>query len=92
LSPGNWNPDPYLARYNNVNQLASFDGIPSYLTKSYTGVKCSDYQTFATTIKDKPMKVFLLGLENDIHGSFHFTLGGQGGPHAYKQVSLFNLR
>jgi hypothetical protein len=89
-SPWNWNPAPYLTRYNNLNQIPTFHGIPNYLTKSYRGVLCADYETFVgSVIKDQPMRMFYLGLENDVHGSFHFTLGGQGGPHAYRQVADF---
>jgi hypothetical protein len=87
-SPWNWNPDPHLARYNNLNQIEDITGIAGILTKDYKGVHCSDYESFVQRLVGQPWSVFLEGLEDDVHGKFHFTLGGQGGPYCYAQVPL----
>jgi hypothetical protein len=87
-SPWNWNPSPYVARYNNINQIADIAGIEEVYRDFYSGVTCDDFPTFMElAVVDKPLCKFLHGAEDNIHGKIHFTFGGAGGDFALQTVS-----
>jgi hypothetical protein len=80
-----------LGRYNNLNQISDISDMAGILTSDYSGVHCADYKSFLSKMSGKSWGDFLLGLEDDVHGKFHFTLGGQGGPYCYSQVRLMSI-
>ena len=81
-APWNYNPSPYLTRYNNVNRL-SHEGVPEKVLKPYMGSNCEDMKIFfAGYAVDQPMYVYLEATEDNVHGYVHFTIGGSGGDRA----------
>jgi hypothetical protein len=82
-SPWNWNPNTFVARYNNVNGIPDIAGIDSTVRDFYSGVDCSDFKTFIKTqVTGYPFSDFLHGAEDNVHGKIHFTFGGAGGDYA----------
>ena len=84
-SPWNYNPTPHLVRFGNVFRINDTNDIgPSRDTvfKFHMGVNCTDYRTFFKFINGKSLERYLISMEDDTHGIFHFTLGGVGGDNA----------
>ena len=84
-SPWNFNPSPYLARYNNVFRIEDSSSIGKErgaVFKFHLGINCSTYQTYFHNIRDQPLQTSLMNMEDDTHGIFHFTFGGVGGDNA----------
>ena len=78
-APWNYNPSPFVTRYNNVNRLSA-ESVPEKVLKPYTGSNCEDMKIFfAGYAVDQPLYVYLEGTEDNVHGYVHFTLGGTGG-------------
>ena len=50
--------------------------------KFHMGVGCTNYELFFNYVKAKSLQVYLISMEDDTHGLFHFTLGGVGGDQA----------
>ena len=87
-SPWNWNPSPYLSRYNNVHQIANISSFGN--SKAiYSGVTCNGLEDLANLVRDQPFSNFLLYAEDNAHGMLHFTFGGAGGDHAFAVVCWF---
>ena len=81
-APWNYNPSPFVTRYNNVNRLSP-EGVPEKVLKPYMGSTCEDMKIFfAGYAVDQPMYVYLEGTEDNVHGYVHFTIGGTGGDRA----------
>ena len=78
-SPWNYNPSPYLTRFNNVNQI-NLESVSNQAKLSYLGATCSQYNDF---IEDyalgKPYSAYLFNSEDSVHGNVHFAIGGSGG-------------
>jgi hypothetical protein len=87
-SPWNWNPDPYVARYNNVQQISDISDVSEVYSDYYTGVTCQDYEVFIDGIKGQSLGDVLLNSEDNVHGKIHFTFGGQGGTWAHHTDAL----
>jgi hypothetical protein len=86
-SPWNWNPSPYVTRYNAVHGIANISGINGIIRDFYSGVGCSDFQSFISNqVKGQPLYNFLHFAEDQVHGEIHFTFGGAGGDYANEQV------
>jgi hypothetical protein len=81
-SPWNWNNDPYVTRYNSVQQIPDISGVSEVYSDYYTGVTCSDYETFFKSVRGQSLGNFLTTSEDNVHGKIHFTFGGQGGDWA----------
>ena len=79
-APWNYNPSPYLTRYNNLNRLATTD-VTEHVMKPYIGSNCEDMKRFINDYTvGKPMETYLESAEDIVHGYIHFTFGGMGGP------------
>jgi hypothetical protein len=81
-SPWNFNPNPYVTRYNALNMIPSLINVPENERAYYDGVTCDEYQTFLDKVANKPLKDYLMYAEDDVHGIIHFTFGGAGGTNA----------
>jgi hypothetical protein len=83
-SPWNWNPNPYVTRFNSVNMIKDISYIDPSVRSYYSGVNCLDVRTFVEDdVKGQPFSEFLHFAEDDVHGKIHFTFGGAGGENAY---------
>ena len=81
-APWNYNPSPYLTRYNNLNRLPMVD-VSEHIVKPYMGSTCEDLKRFLNDYtKNKQLITFLESAEDIIHGYIHFTFGGMGGQRA----------
>ena len=79
-APWNYNPSPYLTRYNNLNRLSTTD-VTEHVMKPYIGSNCEDMKRFINDYTvGKPMETYLESAEDIVHGYIHFTFGGMGGP------------
>ena len=52
------------------------------------GVRCTDYDSFFAKNKGKSFETYLLAIENDTHGIFHYTFGGVGGKISYAAIKV----
>lgn len=87
-SPWNWNPSPYVTRFNNLNGIADISYMPDAVIQFYNGVHCTDFSSFLKNqVDNQPLFNFLHFAEDGIHGNIHFTIGGAGGDHASEVVS-----
>ena len=50
------------------------------------GIGCSKYTKFFKNVRGDPLQTYLLNMEDDTHGIFHFTFAGVGGDKAYAAV------
>ena len=67
-APWNYNPSPYLTRYNNLNRLAT-DGVSEHVLKPYIGSNCEDMKRFINDYTvGKPMETYLESAEDIVHG------------------------
>jgi hypothetical protein len=88
-SPWNYNPSPLLTRYGNVFQIeaASLLGNFSHgVFQPHGGVVCDDWTFFFGLVKSNPLQTYLNTIEDETHGTFHFTFGGVGGNVAMATV------
>jgi hypothetical protein len=88
-SPWNFNPSPYVTRYGSVFGIEDYTdyGVnKDAVYKMHMGVVCDDYTKFFEFNSGKSFETFLLAIENDTHGIFHFTFGGVGGTMAAAAV------
>lgn len=84
-SPWNWNPSQYVARYNNVNQVASIADMDKFYRFMYSGDNCNNLATFVQSeVVGGTLSNFMQHCEDNIHGVIHFTFGGVGGDFAYE--------
>jgi hypothetical protein len=91
-SPWNWNPSPYVTRYNNVHLISSIgtQAISEIERDFYSGVPCDDYKMFLKRwVKGNPFYNFLKYAEDQVHGELHFTFGGAGGTYANEMVRCY---
>lgn len=58
--------------------------------KFHKGVNCTNYAMFMSYMQGRSLETYLVSMEDDTHGIFHFTLGGVGGDVA--QVAVNKLR
>ena len=80
-SPWNYNPSPYLTRFNNVNQIPLV-GVSNQAKMAYMGATCADYTSFVQTYAaNRPYSEYLYNSEDAVHGNVHFAIGGAGGNH-----------
>jgi hypothetical protein len=87
-APWNYNPSPYLTRYNNLNRLATTD-VSEHVLKPYMGSNCEDMKRFINDYTvGKPLETYLESAEDIVHGYIHFTFGGMGGPMAAQVDSV----
>ena len=79
-SPWNYNPNPFLTRFNNINQLEiSYENIESVI-----GPTCDDYFNFITDkVVNKPLQNFLESVETSLYGNILTSIGGSGGSGVY---------
>lgn len=56
--------------------------------KFHMGVNCTNYQNYIRYVTGKPLQTYLVTMEDDTHGIFHFTLGGVGGDVAALAVKV----
>ena len=83
-APWNYNPSPYLARYNNLNRISTA-GLPEHAVKPYVGSNCQDLRMFFQLYTvGQPLQLYLESTEDAVHGYIHFTFGGSGGDRAAK--------
>lgn len=88
-SPWNFNPSPYVTRFGSVfgvEDYSDFGVNKDAVYKMHMGVVCDDYTKFFEQNTGKSFETFLLAIENDTHGIFHFTFGGVGGKMAIAAV------
>ena len=88
-SPWNFNPSPLVTRYGNVFGIENYTdyGVnKDAVYKMHMGVTCDDYTSFFKFNAGKSFETYLLAIENDTHGIFHFTFGGVGGTMAAAAV------
>lgn len=88
-APWNYNPSPLLARYGNVFQIESVSLLKtnSHLVfKPHGGVSCEDWAIFFGSVKGSPLQTYLNTIEDETHGTIHFTFGGVGGDGAIATV------
>jgi hypothetical protein len=96
-SPWNYNPDPYVARFGNVWRVADTSVITcncvkcecnerEVVYKYHMGVQCTDYAQFFSSVKRQSLTNYLMLMEDDTHGIFHFTFGGVGGDRAVSTI------
>lgn len=88
-SPWNFNPSPLVTRYGSVFGIEDYTdyGVnKDAVYKMHMGVVCDDYTKFFEMNNGKSFETFLLAIENDTHGIFHFTFGGVGGKMAAAAV------
>jgi hypothetical protein len=92
-SPWNYNPSPYVTRYGNVYRIedvATMGTMMPQVFKFHKGVNCTNYKQFMSYIQGRSLETYLVSMEDDTHGIFHFTLGGVGGDVA--AVAIDTLR
>ena len=90
-SPWNYNPSPLVTRYGTVFGIANYSSIglsKDLVFKMHMGVVCDDYTAFFGRVNGKSFETYLLAIENDTHGIFHFTFGGVGGKMARASVKV----
>jgi hypothetical protein len=81
-SPWNYNPSPYLTRYNNINGI-QFEGVATAAKIFYMGSDCAEYEQFMEKYaRGQTFETYLTESEDNIHGKVHFTIGGAGGEKA----------
>jgi hypothetical protein len=81
-APWNYNPSPYLARYNNLNRISTAS-LPEHALKPYFGSNCEDLRMFFMLYTvGQPLQLYLESTEDAVHGYIHFTFGGSGGDWA----------
>jgi hypothetical protein len=80
----NYNPAPYVTRYNNINGVKDLSSVNTDTLQYYDGVDCSDYHRFIKKIKGESIVDFLSKVEDGTHGNLHFTIAGAGGDLAKK--------
>ena len=82
-SPWNYNPAPYLTRYNNVNQITNLAVLSEAAKNFFLGSNCDDYENFMRTYaQGQTLETYLSESENNVHGKVHFAIGGAGGDNA----------
>lgn len=81
-APWNYNPAPYLTRFNNINGIKDLSSVNTDILTYYDGIDCEDYHKFIKQMKGKSSNDFLSKVEDESHGNFHFTVAGAGGDHA----------
>lgn len=91
-APWNYNPSPYLTRYNNINLVESLETVNDDVLTYYRGVSCDDYSKFTKQMVDQTMATYLLGVEDSTHGNFHFTVAGAGGDFANSQNDILRSK
>jgi hypothetical protein len=92
-SPWNYNPSPYVTRYGTVYRIedvATLGTMMPQVFKFHKGVNCTNYKQFMSYIQGRSLETYLVSMEDDTHGIFHFTLGGVGGDVA--AVAIDTLR
>jgi hypothetical protein len=92
-SPWNYNPSPYVTRYGTVYRIedvATMGTMMPQVFKFHKGVNCTNYKQFMSYIQGRSLETYLVSMEDDTHGIFHFTLGGVGGDVA--AVAIDTLR
>jgi hypothetical protein len=81
-SPWNYNPSPYVTRYGTVYRIedvATLGTMMPQVFKFHKGVNCTNYKQFMSYIQGRSLETYLVSMEDDTDGIFHFTLGGVGG-------------
>ena len=89
-SPWNYNPSPLVTRFGSVygiNDTSIIGDSRDVVFKYHMGVRCDDYTKFFDDVKGQPLETYLMAIEDNTHGIFHFTFGGVGGPQALKSVA-----
>jgi hypothetical protein len=82
-APWNYNPSPYLTRYNNLNRLSTADLDMAGRYKMYFGSNCAAMKSFFSLYAvGKTLQNFLEAVEDNVHGNIHSTFGGAGGDKA----------
>jgi hypothetical protein len=92
-SPWNYNPSPYVTRFGTVYRIedvATLGSMMPMVFKFHKGVNCTNYKQFMTYVQGRSLETYLVSMEDDTHGIFHFTLGGVGGDVA--AVAIEKLR
>ena len=82
-APWNYNPSPYLTRFNNLNQLstAHLDMAAKY--KMYFGSNCAAIKNFLNLYANgKTLQNFLEAVDEQVHSNLYSTFGGAGGDKA----------
>lgn len=90
-SPWNYNPSPFVTRYGTVYRIEDVAVVGKMMPqvfKFHKGVNCTNYKEFMTYIQGRSLETYLVSMEDDIHGIFHFTLGGVGGDVAAVAIDL----
>ena len=88
-APWNYNPSPYLTRFSSVFRMSNISIIgenADVVYANHMGVTCIDYKVFFNDVKNKPLYEYLILMEDNTHGIFHFTFGGVGGDPANAAV------
>jgi hypothetical protein len=81
-APWNYNPSPFLARYNNLNRISTA-ALPELALKPFLGSTCEDLRTFFQLFTvGQPLQLYLESTEDSVHGYVHSTFGGSGGDWA----------
>ena len=82
-APWNYNPSGYLARFNNLNGLATSTlDMPTKFSR-YAGSTCASMKSFFELyVVGKTLTNFLEAVEEQVHDSIRYTFGGAGGDRA----------
>lgn len=87
-SPWNYNPSPYVTRFNNVNGISNISAAASIIKDYYRGVDVIDYLGLLNEVYQQPASSFLTYAEDQSHGNIHFTIAGAGGDYS-NQVNSY---
>uniref|UniRef100_A0A7S0XFD2 Tyrosinase copper-binding domain-containing protein n=1 Tax=Chromulina nebulosa TaxID=96789 RepID=A0A7S0XFD2_9STRA len=78
--PWNYNPSPYIGRYNNEAGISVVTN--NNISDFFIGTQCSDVKEFLTEfVINKNLDSYLLNVKN-YHTKVHDGIGGQGGENA----------
>ena len=81
-APWNYNPDAFLTRYNNVDQV-EFAPLMQYSYNMYAGTTCADVKEYVQSyVSGQTMQTMLENMETSIATKFYASVGGSGGGHA----------
>ena len=82
-TPWNYNPSPYLTRYNNLNRLSTTNLDMENKFPSFMGSTCATLKSFFSLYAaGKTLSNFLEFVEENVHANVRSTFGGAGGDRA----------
>ena len=82
-TPWNYNPSPYLTRYNNLNRLSTTNLDMENKFPEFLGSTCTTLKSFfSLAAAGKTLSNFLEFVEENVHANVRSTFGGAGGDRA----------